>query len=116
MLFRSRIVAVDTPAGMAGRAGGGQRMRFRPSAPVADEALLALASVASVSRHGGQLALVGGPEMVQEVTSFLARNQIIAAELRFEQTSLDDAFIALTGHAAGHQATDQHAADHAVEN
>jgi ABC-2 type transport system ATP-binding protein len=29
----------------------------------------------------------------------LARNQIIAADLRLEQTTLDDAFVALTGRA-----------------
>jgi ABC-2 type transport system ATP-binding protein len=97
LIDRGRVLAVDTPAGMAARAGGGQRMRLRPSAPVADEDLLALPSIASVSRRGAQLELDGGPDLVQEVTSYLARRQIIAADLRIEQTSLDDAFIALTG-------------------
>jgi ABC-2 type transport system ATP-binding protein len=54
LIDRGRVVAVDTPAGMAERAGGGQRMRFRPSVPVADADLLALPSVASVVRHGTQ--------------------------------------------------------------
>jgi ABC-2 type transport system ATP-binding protein len=99
LIDRGRVVAVDTPAGMAGRAGGGQRLRFRPSVPVADADLLALPAVTSVTRHGTRLAVEGGPELVGEVTSYLARRQIIAADLRIEQTSLDDAFIALTGHA-----------------
>jgi ABC-2 type transport system ATP-binding protein len=33
LIDRGRVVAVDTPAGLAERTGAGQRMRFRPSAP-----------------------------------------------------------------------------------
>lgn len=96
LIDRGRVVAVDTPAGITNRAGGGQRMRFRPSSPVPDEDLLALPSVASLSRHGALLELEGGAELIQEVTSLLARRQVIAAELRIEQTTLDDAFVTLT--------------------
>ena len=31
------------------------------------------------------------------MTAVLARNQVVAAGLRVEQTTLDDAFVALTG-------------------
>jgi ABC-2 type transport system ATP-binding protein len=96
LIDRGRVVAVDTPAGMADRGGAGQRMRFRPSSAIQDADLLALPSVASLSRHGAQLELIGGADLVQEVTSYLARNQITAADLRIAQTSLDDAFITLT--------------------
>ena len=99
LIDRGRVVAVDTPAEITNRAGGGQRMRFRPSAPVSDEDLRALPSVAALSRHGGQIELEGGADLVQEVTSFLAHRGVIAAELRIEQTTLDDAFVALTSDA-----------------
>jgi len=97
LIDRGRVVAIDTPAGLAERTGG-QRMRFRPSAPVEDADLLALPAVESVTRHGAQLELTGGADLVQAVTSLLARRQIIADGLRIEQTSLDDAFISLTDH------------------
>ena len=50
-----------------------------------------------MTRHGGQVVVTGTGNLVHAVTSVLARNQVIAAELRVEQASLDDAFVALTG-------------------
>jgi ABC-2 type transport system ATP-binding protein len=98
LIDRGRVVAVDTPAGLTARSGTGQRMRFRPSAPVDDADLLALSEVTSVERHGTYVVASGGADLVQAVTSLLARRQIIAADLRIEQTTLDDAFVTLTTH------------------
>jgi ABC-2 type transport system ATP-binding protein len=97
LIDHGRVVAVDTPAGLAERTGG-QRMRFRPSAPLEESELLALPEVETVARHGEQFELTGGEQLVQAVTSLLARRQIIAVGLRIEQASLDDAFITLTDH------------------
>ena len=96
LIDRGRVVAVDTPAGLAERTGGGQRIRFRPSVPIEDAELLALPEVESVTRHGAQLELSGTAQLTQAVTSLLARRQIVAEGLRVEQASLDDAFITLT--------------------
>jgi ABC-2 type transport system ATP-binding protein len=98
LIDHGRVVAVDTPAGLAERTGGGQRMRFRPSAPVEDAELLALPAVDSVTRHGTQIELSGNARLVQDVTALLARRQIIADGLRIEQANLDDAFVTLTDH------------------
>ena len=98
LIDRGRVVAVDTPAGLASRAGAA-RMRFRPSAPLDDADLLALPEVAEVARHGAQIELSGTADLVQAVTSLLARRQIIAGDLRIEQSTLDDAFVTLTGRA-----------------
>ncbi len=92
-----RLVAIDTPAGLVSRAGSGQRIRFRPSKPLADEELAALPGVTDVSRAGSHLVVTGTGDLLQAVTSLLARNQVVAADLRLEQASLDDAFVALTG-------------------
>jgi ABC-2 type transport system ATP-binding protein len=99
LIDSGRVVAVDTPAGLAGRAGQAQRMRFRPSAPLEEELLRALPEVGTVTWHGPQVEITGTGNLVQAVTSLLARRHIIAADLRVEQATLDDAFIALTGHA-----------------
>ncbi|HEY3871780.1 MAG TPA: ABC transporter ATP-binding protein [Actinocrinis sp.] len=98
LIDRGRVVAVDTPAGIAALSGVGQRMRFRPSTPVAADDLLALPEVSSVERHGPYIVAVGSGDLVQAVTSLLARRQIIAADLRIEQNTLDDAFVTLTTH------------------
>jgi ABC-2 type transport system ATP-binding protein len=97
LIDSGRVVAVDSPAGLAGRAEQTQRMRFRPSEPLDEELLRALPEVTGVTRHGGQLEVSGTGNLVQAVTSLLARRHVIAADLRVEQTTLDDAFIALTG-------------------
>jgi ABC-2 type transport system ATP-binding protein len=96
LIDRGRVVAVDTPGGLAERTGAGQRMRFSPSAPVEDADLLALPAVESVTRHGSQIELSGTAQLVQAVTTLLAQRQIIAGGLRIEQASLDDAFVSLT--------------------
>ncbi len=92
-----RVVAIDTPAGLVSTVDSTQRIRFRPSAPL-DHALLAtLPEVESVAEVGRQLVVTGSGNLLHAVTSVLARNHIVAADLRVEQTTLDDAFVALTG-------------------
>ena len=41
--------------------------------------------------------MTGVGNVLHSVTAYLARNQVIAYELRVEQVTLDDAFVALTG-------------------
>jgi ABC-2 type transport system ATP-binding protein len=92
-----RLVAIDSPAGLVSQVDGEQRIRFRPTAPL-DESLLAdLPEVHSVSRRGTQVLVSGNGDLLQAVTSVLARHRIVAQELRLEQANLDDAFVALTG-------------------
>ena len=65
-----------------------------------DTLLLALDGVAHVRRDGEQIVVSGGPDVVQTVLAALAREGIVAEDLRVEQANLEDAFIALTGGAA----------------
>lgn len=74
-------------------------MRFRPSAPLQEDTLRALPEVTTATWHGPQVEITGTGNLVGAVTSLLARRQIIAADLRVDQATLDDAFIALTGRA-----------------
>ncbi|GAA2515602.1 ABC transporter ATP-binding protein [Winogradskya humida] len=92
-----RLVALDTPAGLVARVDGRQRVRFRPSAPLEHAVLTALPEVSSVERAGSQLVVTGTGNLLLAVTTALAREQIVAGDLRVEQTTLDDAFVALTG-------------------
>jgi len=90
-----RVVALDTPAGLVASVETEQRLRFRPSKPLADALLTALPEVREVRHHGTQLEVIGEGNVVHAVTALLAANQIIAADLRIEQASLDDAFVRL---------------------
>jgi ABC-2 type transport system ATP-binding protein len=92
-----KVVATDTPAGLVARVGGDRKVRFRPSAPVDDAVLLALPEVHEVSRNGGEITVSGSGELVPAVTLVLAQHQVVPRNLRTEQATLDDAFLALTG-------------------
>ncbi|MFE9192567.1 ATP-binding cassette domain-containing protein [Micromonospora sp. NPDC007208] len=98
VIDRGRVVALDSPAGLVSTVSPQQRIRFRPSAPVDDRLLADLPEVSAVQRTGSQVVVTGTGELLQAVTSVLARHQIVAADLRLEQSTLDDAFVELTGH------------------
>jgi ABC-2 type transport system ATP-binding protein len=91
-----RVVAIDTPAGLVSRADAEHRVRFRPSAPLDERLLTVLPEVRQVRRTGETVLVTGTGNLLPAVTSVLARNQIIAIDLRYEQASLDDAFVAMT--------------------
>jgi len=97
LIDAGRIAALDTPAGLVAQAAQEQRVRFRPSVPFDDRVLAELSEVTSVQHSGPQLVVSGTGNLLNAVTSVLARNQIVAHDLRVEQASLDDAFVRLTG-------------------
>ncbi|MDX6395590.1 MAG: type transport system ATP-binding protein [Streptosporangiaceae bacterium] len=108
LLDRGRVVAVDTPSALAEAADAEQRIRFRPSIPLDDRLLTSLPEVTGVTHRGGVVLVTGTGEVVNAVTSVLARNGIVAGQLRVEQANLEDAFVALTGHGpAGHDRAGQ---------
>jgi ABC-2 type transport system ATP-binding protein len=93
-----RIVALDTPAGLVSRVdGGGDRLRFRPSNPFDDKLLTDLPEVTGVSRTASQVLVSGRGNLLQAVSATLAAHGIVALDLRVEQTTLEDAFLAMTG-------------------
>ncbi|OKJ09157.1 ABC transporter ATP-binding protein [Kitasatospora sp. CB01950] len=95
-----RVVAIDTPDGLVSRIRSAQRIRFRPSAPLDVAELAALPEVESVERVGEQLVVTGDGELLLAVTTVLTARRIAALDLRVEQHSLEDAFVALTGRTA----------------
>lgn len=68
--------------------------------PFDDVLLTALPEVETVCRSGPSVEAVGTGNLLHAVTSVLARHQIVAADLRMDRATLDDAFVALTGHGA----------------
>jgi ABC-2 type transport system ATP-binding protein len=104
LIDAGRVVVVDTPAALTERAEVEQRIQFRPSVSLDDGLLTRLPDVTSVTRRGDVVVVTGNNNALNAVTSVLARNQIVAQQLRVEQASLEDAFVALTGR---HPAADQ---------
>src|SRR5215470_1523931 len=91
-----RVAAIGSPAGLAGRLGGEQRIHFRPSGPLDGRLLADLPEVTSVTRSGDVVVVTGNGDALLAVTSALARRGIVAQRLRVEQPSLEDAFVAVT--------------------
>jgi ABC-2 type transport system ATP-binding protein len=117
VIDHGRVIATDTPSGLAGRAGGEQYIRFTASAPLEEDALAVLPEVHSVRREGDQFAVTGNEEALQAVMGVLIRRGIIARHLRLDQASLDDAFVALTNHdTANHDVANLDAANAAEAN
>jgi ABC-2 type transport system ATP-binding protein len=97
LIDAGRVVAVDTPAGLVTRVDTEQRIRFRPTAPINERLLGDLPEVTGVQQAGGQVSVTGTGNLLFAVVSVLARERIVPTELRMEQATLDDAFLALTG-------------------
>jgi ABC-2 type transport system ATP-binding protein len=96
VINQGRVVANDTPGELASRAGGEQHIQFRPSAPLSEDVLAALPEVSQVRRDGQHLLVTGNGEALQAIIALLARQGVIAHELRVDQATLDDAYVALT--------------------
>jgi ABC-2 type transport system ATP-binding protein len=105
LIDTGRVAVVDTPAGLTERVQIEQRIRFRPSVPFDDRLLTSLPDVTSVIHRGDVVVVTGNDNALNAVTSVLARNNVMAQQLRVEQASLEDAFVALTGR---HPETEQH--------
>ena len=101
LIDAGRVVVVDTPTALAEQVEVEQRIQFRPSVPLDDKLLTCLPDVTNVIRRGDVVVVTGNNNALNAVTSVLARNQIVAQQLRVEQASLEDAFIALTGRHVG---------------
>ncbi|MBB2745363.1 UNVERIFIED_ORG: ABC-2 type transport system ATP-binding protein [Microbispora rosea subsp. rosea] len=93
VISRGRVRAVDTPAGLVARAGGEQRLIFHTDDPV--EGLRALPEVASLTRNGGEVTVTGTGDLLSAVAAVLPPSR--TRGLRMERTTLDDAFLVLTG-------------------
>jgi ABC-2 type transport system ATP-binding protein len=90
-----RVVALDTPAGLAERQGGGNHMRFLPSKPFDDRVLTGLAEVDLVEHEGPRVAVSGTGELFNAVVRALTAAGVEALEVQLESATLEDAFLRL---------------------
>ncbi|GAA3443114.1 ABC transporter ATP-binding protein [Planomonospora venezuelensis] len=97
LIDSGKVVAIDSPAGLISRIEHQQTVRFRPSGPLDDAVLKALPEVTGVHRDGDRVEVTGDGNLLLAVTGALASAGVVPADLRVEQATLDDAFLALTG-------------------
>jgi ABC-2 type transport system ATP-binding protein len=97
LLHHGRIRAIDTPANLG--ADLGQRISFRSDPRLDLEHLRTLPEVRSVTEQGERTVIEGNGDVVAAVIAHLIRQQVVPEQTRVEQSTLDDAFVALTAEA-----------------
>ena len=94
---QGRVVAIDTPEGLAGRAGVEKRVRFVPSGPFDDALLTRLPEVSCLEHDGDHVDVTGSGELANVVILTLAEKGVAANDMHLDTANLEDAFVALTG-------------------
>ncbi|HET9094005.1 MAG TPA: ABC transporter ATP-binding protein [Solirubrobacteraceae bacterium] len=97
LLHHGRVRAIDTPVSLG--AGLGQRISFRASDELDLDALRARPEVRAVSEQGGRRVVEGTGDLVAAVIAELVAQGVVPEQTRVEQSTLDDAFVALTAQA-----------------
>jgi ABC-2 type transport system ATP-binding protein len=97
LIDRGRVAALDTPASLAARARGGKSVRFLPSAPFDERLLTELPEVARLEHEGQHVVVTGTGELVNLVILTLATAGVTARDVQLDSSSLEDAFVKLTG-------------------
>ena len=97
LIDEGRLAALDTPRGLIDSVGLEQSLRFTTTATVEDAWLTALPDVTGVTRSEDEILVTGNERMLFAVVSLLANHEIVPDRLRVDQTTLDDAFVAITG-------------------
>jgi ABC-2 type transport system ATP-binding protein len=97
LIDEGRLVALDTPQGLIDSVGLEQRIRFTTSETVEDDWLRGLPEVTGISRSNGEIVVTGNERLLFSVVSLLASHGIVPARFQVDQTTLDDAFVAMTG-------------------
>ena len=97
LLHHGRVRAIDTPANLG--AGLGQRISFRGTPALDLDRVRELDEVREVREQGGRIVIEGGGDVVAAVIALLVRERVVPEQTRVEQSTLDDAFVALTAEA-----------------
>jgi ABC-2 type transport system ATP-binding protein len=97
LLDRGNIVAIDSPEGLADRAGVAKRVRFVPSRPFDDRLLTDLPEVRGIEHDGEHVVVTGSGELANAVILALAAAGVTATGLHLDSANLEDAFVHMTG-------------------
>ncbi len=104
ILDHGHIIALDTPKNLVSQLGMGMRILFqvnsRDTAAFQPARIGAIDGVRRVEQQGDEVIVYGqGEGLVSKVILALENARLPVSHLRTEQPNLEDAFLALTGHA-----------------
>ena len=98
IMDHGKIVALDTVDALIKSIGSGTKVAFSPDGPAPIAALEAVAGVTRVDEYGDQVIIQGdGDRLLQDVLDALSAAGQTAHNLKTEQPTLEDVFLALTG-------------------
>jgi ABC-2 type transport system ATP-binding protein len=96
VIDRGRVIAMDSPQGLIATYSQGIKLIF--STTQADLAWLKdIPEVRQLTRHGERVEVQGSGTMVVQVCVKLAAHNIIPSDVRVEQPTLEEVFLAITG-------------------
>jgi ABC-2 type transport system ATP-binding protein len=97
LVDHGRVTALDTPAALAERTGGGTTLSFLPSQPFAGDVLTQLPDVSQVEQEGDRIRVTGTGDLVPLVLDALSHAGVEAQQVQVHSATLEDAFVRLTG-------------------
>jgi ABC-2 type transport system ATP-binding protein len=97
VMDRGRVVALDSPRGLIAAHAATLRVVFTTDIDVAF--LADVPSVQAVHREGPRVTVEGHDAVLAHVAAALVARGLAPADLRLEAPTLEDVFLALTGHA-----------------
>ena len=97
IIDQGTIVALDTPAALTGGVKNGTRVRFSTVNGFDPESLRSVPGVSKVAREQDEVVVSGSGPLLSHVAAALVERGIAPRDLRAEQTTLDDVFVAITG-------------------
>jgi ABC-2 type transport system ATP-binding protein len=98
LIDNGRIIALDSPHGLAEKVAGGKRISFMPSKPFKDSLLTKLPEVRILKHNGKRTEVIGSGELVNVIIPALAKAGVDALDVQMQTANLEDAFVKLTGH------------------
>lgn len=101
VLKNGRSGVIDSPTNLIRSTGAEQTMTFEPSSPVPINEIQGLPEVSEALTHEDQVTISGSENVVISVLMMLVDRGITASKLRVDRTTLDDAYLILTGEKSG---------------
>ena len=100
IIAAGRLVALDTPEALVRRVGTDQRVHLRATTPIDPAVVAGVPGVEGVTAADDELVVTGTGALVPALMTALLHAAVPVTELRLEQPTLDDAYLALTSSAA----------------
>jgi ABC-2 type transport system ATP-binding protein len=97
IIDHGRLIALDTPQKLIRRLEAETKVTFRARGAENYQWLAVVAGVSQVSRQNGNVVVSGRGPLLVEVAAALAQRGQVPDDLRLEQATLEDVFLALTG-------------------